>query len=140
MSDIREGMVGEDPTVRESRAEGGNLHETMANDDTFEEDIQKGYSEDMFFKKVLEDGEGNPLFRVHKGTMWMQNRGGEEVMCIPSVRSLDMTIHVRIIEQAHQVVGHFGTQRTSEYIRRWYWWPRIQSDVDSYCRTCETCA
>jgi hypothetical protein len=46
---------------------------------------------------------------------------------------------VRIVEQAHQVVGHFGSQRTSDYIRRWYWWQRIYSDVEKYCRSCEIC-
>ena len=65
---------------------------------------------------------------------------GEEVMGIPSTKYMDTTLRARIIEQAHQVVGHFGTLRTSDYIRRWYWWPKLQSDVDNYCRTCEICA
>jgi hypothetical protein len=138
--DSREEQMGEDPTVGESRVEGENLHETMADDDTFEKDIQKGYKEDKFFKKVLENVEGNPLFRIHNGMMWTRNRGGEEVMCIPSAKSLDTTARARIIEQAHWVVGHFRMQRMSDYIRRWYWWPKLQSDVDSDCRTCKTCA
>jgi hypothetical protein len=53
---------------------------------------------------------------------------------------LETTIWARIVEQAHQVVGHFGSQRTSDYIRRWYWWPRIHSDVEKYCGSCEMCA
>ena len=75
MLESRKGTVGEDPMVGESRAEGKNLHETMENVDTFKEDIQKGYNEDTFFRKVLEDGEGNPMFRIHKGMVWTQNRG-----------------------------------------------------------------
>jgi hypothetical protein len=112
----------------------------MANDKTFEEDILKGYEEDIFFRRITKKNEENPLFRIHNGLVWTQNRGGEEVLCIPSAKSLETTIRVRIVEQAHQVVGHFGSQRTSDYIRKWYWWLRIHSDVEKYCRSCEMCA
>ena len=80
------------------------------------------------------------MFRIHKEMVWTQNREGEEVMCIPSTKYMDTTLRARIIEQAHQVVGHFGMLRMSDYIRRWYWWPKLQSEVDNYCRTCEICA
>jgi hypothetical protein len=133
------GTTEEDPTVFESRAKGKDLCETMSNDDMFEEDIKKGYGEDAFFRKVVRKGEINPLFRAHNGWIWTWNRGGEEVVCIPVAKSLDTTIHTRIVEQAHQVMGHFGSQKTSDYIRRWYWWSRIYSDVEKYCRMCETC-
>ena len=32
-----------------------------------------------------------------------------------------------------------GAQKTSEYIRRWYWWPSIGKDVQAYCDSCSTC-
>jgi hypothetical protein len=136
----REVMTDDEPTVVESRAKGENLRKTMANDKTFEEDILKGYEEDVSFGRITKKNEENPLFRIHNGLVWTQNRGGEEVLCIPSAKSLETTIRARIVEQAHQVVGHFGSQRTSDYIRRWYWWPRIHSDVEKYCRSCEMCA
>ena len=129
----------DDPTVFESRAKGEILHETTANDKTFEEDIWEGYEEDTFFGKITKKGEENPLFRAHDGFIWTQNRGGEEVLCIPLVELLDTTLRARIVEQAHQVVGHFRSQRTADYVRRWYWWPRIHLDIDKYCRSCETC-
>jgi hypothetical protein len=136
----REVTTDDEPTVVESRAKGENLRKTMANDKTFEEDILKGYEEDAFFGRIMKKNEENPLFRIHNGLVWTQNRGGEEVLCIPLAKSLDTTIWVRIVEQAHQVVGHFGSQRTSDYVRRWYWWPRIHSDIEKYCRSCEMCA
>jgi hypothetical protein len=136
----REVTIDDEPTVVESRAKGKNLRKTTANDKTFEEDILKGYEEDAFFGRITKKNEENPLFRIHNRLVWTQNRGGEEVLCIPSAKSLDTTIQVRIVEQAHQVVGHFGSQRTSDYVRRWYWWPRIHSDVEKYCRSCKMCA
>jgi len=29
------------------------------------------------------------------------------------------------------VVGHYGPQRTSDYIRQWYWWPHIYMDTEN---------
>jgi hypothetical protein len=69
------GTTEEDPMVFESRAKGADLCKTMSNDDTFEEDIKKGYGEDAFFGKVVRKGEINPLFRAHNGWIWTWNRG-----------------------------------------------------------------
>jgi hypothetical protein len=113
-------MTDDKPTVVESRAKGENLHKTMANDKMFEEDILRGYEEDAFFGRIMKENKENPLFRIHNGLVWTQNRGGEEILCIPLAKLLNTTLHARIVEQAHQVVGHFGSQRTSDYVRRWY--------------------
>ena len=48
-----------------------------------------------------------------------------------------MTTH--IIEHAHKVLGHLGMLRTTDYIRRWYWWPGLGKEVDRFCRSCPVC-
>ena len=82
----------------------------------------------------------NPSFKEREGFIWTRNRGGEDVVCVPSSSSTDTTLRTRILEQAHQIVGHYGPERTAEYIRRWYWWPRIYSETEKFCKACETCA
>jgi len=44
----------------------------------------------------------------------------------------ETTLRTRILDQAHQVVGHYGPQRTSDYIRQWYWWLHIYK----LCKIC----
>ena len=46
-----------------------------------------------------------------------------------------------LLEEAHDSAysGHFGADKTRKNLARRYWWPTIQSDVDSYCRSCDTC-
>ena len=44
-----------------------------------------------------------------------------------------------IIDNGHQTLGHFGARKTSEYIRRWYWWPFLGKDVIKLCLSCGTC-
>jgi hypothetical protein len=100
----------EDPTVFKSRARGNDLCEFMSHDDTFEEDIHKGYPDDRVFRKILPKVDRHPMFSMKNRVIWAWNRGGEDIVCIPSTKLQDTTLRMRIIDQAHQVVGHFGPQ------------------------------
>src|SRR5262249_18365952 len=64
---------------------------------------------------------------------------GEPVLCIPRARNKKFSLTAQVIEQAHTTLGHFGPQKTADYIRRWYWWPRIGQEVEEYCRSCGIC-
>ena len=44
-----------------------------------------------------------------------------------------------IIAQAHEVLRHFGLQKTTDHIRHHYWWPCIGQDVEQYCKMCPIC-
>ena len=44
-----------------------------------------------------------------------------------------------IIEQAHSTIGHMGSQKTDEYVRQYFWWPRIGFEIHRYCESCGTC-
>ena len=44
-----------------------------------------------------------------------------------------------VIEQAPTILGHYGAQKTADYIHRWYWWPKLGHEVDKYCMTCGIC-
>jgi Integrase zinc binding domain len=61
-------------------------------------------------------------------------------LCIPKGKTLGgKSLRGLILEQAHKVIGHFGEQRTSDYVRRWYWWPRINGDTEKFCKSCVIC-
>jgi Integrase zinc binding domain len=128
-----------DPTVFKSRVRGNDLHKFMSHDDTFEEDICKGYSDDKMFRKILPKVDRHPMLSMKNRVIWARNRGGEDIVCIPSTKSQDMTLRMRIVDQVHQVVGHFGPQQTIDYIRWWYWWPSVYLDVEKFCKSCEIC-
>jgi hypothetical protein len=64
---------------------------------------------------------------------------GDSVLCVPPVVIKKRRLTEIIIAQAHEVLGHFGPQKTAEYVRRHYWWPRIGQDVEQYCKTCPIC-
>ena len=127
----------DDPLIFESQSKGPNLQEFMSEWDPLNDNIRRGYIVNHVFKKILEKPGDHPGFEIQDDFIWMKNRGGEEVLCVPSTNSMGMTLHGRIIEQAHMIIGHFGPLKMSEYIRHWYWWPRLQYEVETFCNSCE---
>ncbi|KAF8235349.1 hypothetical protein L208DRAFT_1067584, partial [Tricholoma matsutake] len=99
---------GDDPTIFESQAKGPDLHVHMSEQEPLNNNIQKGYVDDKLFKKILEKPEDHPGFQIQDNFIWMKNRGSEDMLCIPTSTSKGMTLHGRIIEQAHSIMGHFG--------------------------------
>jgi len=69
----------------------------------------------------------------------MKNRGGKDIVCIPSTNISRNNIKNKNMDQAHQVVGHYGPQRMSDYIRWWYWWLHVYTDTEKFCKLCEIC-
>src|ERR1700723_214958 len=61
------------------------------------------------------------------------------VYYIPRVVNKDYSLMAIVIDQAHTILGHFGPQKTDDYVRQWYWWTRIGPETDKYCDTCPTC-
>jgi len=113
----------EDPTVFESRVCGEHLVAKLTANNSFIADIRSGYDHDSLFTKVLKQPDQHAAFMIRDQLIWSHNRGGEQVLCVPSTKMGCQSLHGIIIDQAHTIVGHFGPQRTADYIQRWYWWP-----------------
>ena len=101
--------------------------------------IKHVYATDPLFGKVLVDPSKHRQYTVVNGLITMVNQAGEKAVCIPSGKLGDKSLQGVVIEQAHKAVGHFGAQKTAEYIQRFYWWPGINTIIEGYCRSCVTC-
>jgi hypothetical protein len=46
-----------------------------------------------------------------------------------------------VLEAAHSspLAGHFGDKRTSEAVKRRFWWPGMGVDIRLFCRACDVC-
>ncbi|SJL16373.1 uncharacterized protein ARMOST_19895 [Armillaria ostoyae] len=147
--EMAERMSREIPTeVQEEEAEitvedmlnaGPSLDRVMADEDEFKQDISSGYMQDPLFKIVLGSSDEHKQFEILDGIIWTRNRNGDRVVCILRVMHGMQSLQGAILDQAHRALGHFGFQRTSEYVRRWYWWPRMVTDTKEFCKTCEAC-
>ncbi|KAH7904833.1 hypothetical protein BJ138DRAFT_1018573, partial [Hygrophoropsis aurantiaca] len=106
----------------ESTNDGPSLREYIEETEGFLKDVQLGYPVDKTLSKVLDKPSEHAAFALRDGLLYSKNHGGEEVLCIPRAVSKGKSIPGIIIEQAHMVLGHFGPNKTADYIRRWYWW------------------
>ena len=52
----------------------------------------------------------------------------------------DRRLKTRLLELAHDAVGHFGRARTVERLSRHCVWTGMTSEVEDYCRGCAVCA
>jgi len=128
-----------DPTISESIGQLPNLRPRVEGDRSILKDVKHGYIKDPLLSKVLENVAHHKSFEIIEDLIYTHNRAGDSVLCIPSIIQKKRRLTEVIIAQAHEILGHFGPQKTADYIRRYYWWPRIGQNVELYCKTCPIC-
>ena len=52
----------------------------------------------------------------------------------------DRRLRTRLLELAHDAVGHFGRERTLERLQRHCVWAGMSKEVADYCMSCAVCA
>jgi hypothetical protein len=103
--------------------------------------LAKGYKGDPLFSKILEHPDHHPAFHWNSKELVITttNRKGDPVVCIPRGTVEGSSIVEAVITEAHRLVGHLGPTRTSDFARRWYWWPSMVHDVDTFVQSCDIC-
>lgn len=48
----------------------------------------------------------------------------------------------QLIREAHhsKVAGHFGMKKTISHLQRYFYWPKITTDVEQHVRVCSLCS
>ena len=101
--------------------------------------IREVYSDDTLFIKVLLYPEQHHCYSVKAGIIYTINTVGNMVVAIPGALSKGRRITEIAIDQAHRIVGHKAARKTRDYLSRWFWWPTLAKDVESFCKSCGIC-
>ena len=101
--------------------------------------IAKAYKKDRFFSKIWRNPERFQKFARHKDLLWTTDRAGNKVVCVPDGLLDGKSVKGMILDSCHQTIGHSGLNRTIKYIWRWFWWPTLVDDVESFCKSCGRC-
>ena len=92
------------------------------------------------YSKILENPKACAKFGVKEGLIFMKNNLSQDVICVsPKAIHKGKRLIEIIIDHAHNIIGHFGQCKTSQYIRRYFWWQFMSHDIESYCKKCGTC-
>ena len=103
-----------------------------------EEELRNQYSQDSFFKHLIEKPQQFKNFVVINGLMYLRS-GGRNLLCIPKVLIKGNSAREIVISEAHSLLAHLGTHKTLTYLRDQVWWKDMASDTSAYCTTCITC-
>jgi len=76
----------------------------------------------------------SPQLLVRRGLVYL---GDSDRLYIPA----DAALRTRLLHECHDVptAGHLGKDKTIEQVKRRFYWPRMDSDVLQYVRTCDAC-
>ncbi|GJE92037.1 polyprotein [Phanerochaete sordida] len=134
-------MAEADPTVgtEDKATEAAPLPKALASPSELLEAARAGYTADSTFAKVIQAPKHYATFTVDDGLIYSTNRLGQRVLCLPRTRLGRQSLTGAVISAAHTTIGHFGSRKTSEYVRRWYWWPTLGRDIDKFCASCGIC-
>src|SRR6266481_4031455 len=128
------------PLAIKSGADGQSLHVHIKRDIDLASVVCKFYHEDLTFSKILVHPEAHPSFGIKQNLIWTKNQMNRDVVCLPRKAFLRGRRLVEVIlDHTHTSIGHFGQSSTSRYIRRYYWWPAMGTDIESFCRMCPSC-
>jgi hypothetical protein len=73
----------DDPTIFKSISNGPELRKHVEKVTHFLDRVKHGYEKDALFAKVIK--ERYPSFKYRDRLLYTNNRGGQEVLCIPRV-------------------------------------------------------
>ena len=108
------------------------------NEGDLQEKVRNKYSEDTFFKKVIDSPSEFRNFEVNDGIIRVKLRD-RTPLCIPDTMVDGRRLPEIIIDQAHSLLAHLGADKTLSYLREFAWWKTMSHDVQMFCQSCKTC-
>ncbi len=90
--------------------------------------FQEGYKVDAESQGMLTKGG----LTAAQGLLWH----GDALM-VPKHSSLRQDVMFNLHDAS--ISGHPGIRRTKKLIRRYFWWPGMDTDIEAYVQTCATC-
>jgi Integrase zinc binding domain len=102
--------------------------------------LRDAYHKDTMFSKIMAHPGAHKKFGIQDGVIWTKNQLRHDVVCVPrNIFHGGRRMFEIIIGHAHQTVGHYSQLKTSNYIRRAYWWPSIATNIELFCTSCAKC-
>lgn len=103
-------------------------------------DIKEAAQSDPAYRAALASKQqrnataSSPQLLVRQGLVYL---GNSDRLYIPA----DAALRTRLLHECHDAptAGHLGKDKTLEQVKRRFYWPRMDTDVLQYVRTCDAC-
>ena len=133
-------ILNKDTIIYTSGSNGKPLLASIEKEFNLNQVIRKFYQQDRIYSKILEHPKPHAKFGIKEGLIFMKNNLSRDVICIsPKAIHKGKRLIEIIINHAHNIIGHFRQFKTSQYMRRYYWWQSMSHDIESYSKICSIC-
>ena len=99
--------------------------------DDYLDKVKQAYHDDDVCKPIIQSN-GTPMYTIQNGFIYKGDR-----LYIPPFDSLKQPLLYEYHDSASS--AHRGIASTHERIKRHFYWPNMQRDIEEYCRTCKEC-
>ena len=106
--------------------------ETQLQVESWLDDMRAAAAKDEKYQLLLKGDDEHDKLQRRDGLVY--SRSG--AVYVPD----DRRLRTRLLELAHDAVGHFGRVRTVERLSRHCVWTGMTREVEDYCRSCAVCA
>ena len=121
--------------------------------DQFVEPIKASIHSDAIYQQTFNMGTENPFRTSRKGLVYLQEHypgKGYDVrprlylpnIALPDQRNPGKTINLRLYQmrEIHEyTLCHLGFQKTYRFLSEYFYWPSMRTEIEQYCKTCDTC-
>ena len=91
--------------------------------------VKEGYQRDDWFNEAVNI---KSLTRDLQGLYWRGHK-----LVIPDYA--EVRRHCMRLCHDAPWAGHFGRDRTQQLVRQVYWWPKMDTEIEAYVKTCPSC-
>src|SRR6202171_51855 len=99
--------------------------------DEYLDRVKEAYNDDEVCKLIIQSN-GTPTYTVQNEFIYKGDR-----LYIPSFENLKLPLLYEYHDSASS--AHRSIPSTHERIKRHFYWPNMQRDIEEYCRTCKEC-
>ena len=97
--------------------------------------LEEEYAQDEESKAIFESPDRHPRFKVlNQRIYWVDD--DRLRLYVPSG-----SLRAAVMEELHDArcSGHLGIKRTSDLVKRDFYWPTLESDVEEFVKSCDAC-
>jgi Integrase zinc binding domain/RNase H-like domain found in reverse transcriptase len=130
----------DDITVTAASSDSTTLQTRVESSMDLPKILRDAYRKDAMFSKIMVHPDAHKKFGIWDGLIWTQNHLQRDVISVSrNVFHGGRRMIEIIIDHVHQTVGHHSQLKTSNYIRRDYWWPSMATDIELFWTSCARC-
>lgn len=100
--------------------------------------VKSAYAQDTFYQETIAQEPLSDDYKLVDGLLY-KLVDGNLLLYVPDSVDRAASLRTEVMHSCHELMGHFGKDKTIELVRRSYWWPKLSDVVSEYVKMCPSC-